>query len=74
MIESYRHTITITNTCNGKDVIFSPSGFNDREEEQLVDRNRFDIVLTPIGASDWDDLKLRNLKWIKADPAGENRK
>lgn len=71
--DSYQHTIAIDEGPEWQKVVLSPSDFKNREGQSPPNWNDLDIVLSPLGTLDWQDLKLRNLKWIRDEPRGDNK-
>jgi hypothetical protein len=65
--ESYRHTIAIDGDSKWQQVVLSPFDFKNSNGETLEDWNGVDIVISPLGGWEWQDLKMRNLTWIKND-------
>jgi hypothetical protein len=55
-----------------QEVGLSPSDFKNRNGENLNDGNGVDIVIMPIGAPEWEHLKMRNLTWITNGKMGDN--
>jgi dienelactone hydrolase len=71
--DSYHHAVAIEGDSAWQHVVLSPSDFRNREGEVLKDWDGLDITITPTGALEWSDLKLRNLKWTESDQLGERR-
>ena len=45
-------------------IVLSPSDFKKRTGEAPEDWTDLDIVITPTGTLEWQNLKMRNLTWI----------
>ena len=70
--DRYHWSVKLNGDSKWQRVVLSPSDFKNRNGETLNDWNGVDIVITPIGASEWEHLKMRNLTWITNGKMGDN--
>ena len=63
---SYRHSIMIEGDSQWQQVVPSPSDFKNRDGETPDDWDDLDIVISLPAAWEWEDLKMRDLMWVKA--------
>ena len=68
--DSYTSAISLNGDSKWQQVVLSPSDFKNKKGEKLADWNGVDIAIWLPGGWKWQDLKMRDLTWIK-DSKGE---
>ena len=68
----YHHAVAIAGDSTWKNVVLAPSDFKNGTGETPTDWDGLDIVISPPAGWDWQDLKLRNLRWITNDKQGDS--
>ncbi len=61
----YHHAVAIAGDSTWQKVVLAPSDFKNRDGEAPTDWDALDLVISPPPGWDWQDLKLRNLTWLK---------
>ena len=72
--DRYHHAVKLDGDSTWQQVVLPPSDFKTRTGETPKSWDGLDIVITPPAGLEWSDLKMRNLKWIKADQHGDETK
>ena len=72
--DRFHHSIKLDGDSKWRQVMLSPSDFNKRTGEAPTDWSGLDLSISPPAGWNWDDLKLRNLRWIKAGQHGDEYK
>ena len=62
--DRYHHSIMIEGDSTWQKIVLSPSDFKKRTGEAPEDWTDLDIIITPTGTLEWQNLKMRNLTWI----------
>ena len=70
--DRYHHGVVIEGDSTWQQVLLSPSDFKKRTGETPEDWDGLDIVLSLPAGWDWQDLKMRNLTWIKNGNQGDS--
>ena len=63
---SYRYAIPLSGDSSWQQVVVSPSDFKKAGGETPKDWDGLDLVISLAGGWDWQDVKMRNLTWLKA--------
>lgn len=63
--DRFHHSIKLDGNSKWRQVALSLSDFKKRNGDAPKDWNGLDLSLSPSAGCDWDDLKLRELKWTR---------
>lgn len=62
--ETYRHTIEVVGGSDWQQIVLSPADFKMKDESLEVWEG-LDMVIALSGGMAWNEVKLRNLRWIQ---------
>jgi hypothetical protein len=63
--DRYHHAVLIEGDSTWQKVVLTPSEFKKRSGESPENWDGLDIVISLPAGWEWDDLKMRNLRWVQ---------